>query len=174
VRSYPHTLKIRFLQRHDRAAAQYNGNKPTDWSAVHRAGRIVDKWCRRPPRRNGAASEWKPADRKLGDPSITCVPKRLPIRKHVGRVLMNLCDATGIIIEPRASFRRRRDPRGFYSVEAISAVQLHSSLNGGSLPHGGMDELMPPAPPHDGDTPLDPDPLLDTDTLLDVGTPLDP
>jgi hypothetical protein len=46
-------------------------------------------------------------------------------------------------------------------------VQLHSSLNGGSLPHGGMDELMPPAPPLDGDTPLDADPLLDVDTRLD-------
>jgi len=45
--------------------------------------------------------------------------------------------------------------------------QLHSSLNGGSLPHGGMDELMPLALPLDAETPLDPDPLLDVDTPLD-------
>ena len=39
---------------------------------------------------------------------------------------MNVCDATGIIIQPRASFRRRRDPEGLlYNIEAISAVQLH-------------------------------------------------
>ena len=42
--------------------------------------------------------------------------------------------------------------------------QLHSSLNGGSLPHGGMDELIPPAPPLGPATPLDPDPVLDADT----------
>jgi len=46
--------------------------------------------------------------------------------------------------------------------------QLQSSLNGGSLPHGGMDELMPPAPPLDADTPLD------AALLLDVDTPRDP
>jgi len=45
--------------------------------------------------------------------------------------------------------------------------QLHNSLNGGSLPHGGMDELMPPAPPLDADTPLDPAPLLNVETPLD-------
>ena len=48
------------------------------------------------------------------------------------------------------------------------AGQLQSSLNGGSLPHGGMDELMPPAPPLDADTPLD------AALLLDVDTPRDP
>jgi hypothetical protein len=32
--------------------------------------------------------------------------------------------------------------------------QLQSSLNGGSLPHDGMDELMRPAPPLDANTPL--------------------
>jgi hypothetical protein len=52
--------------------------------------------------------------------------------------------------------------------------QLHSSLNGGSLPHGGMDELVPPAPPLGADTPLDPDPVLDVDPPLDVDTPLVP
>jgi hypothetical protein len=46
-------------------------------------------------------------------------------------------------------------------------VQLHSSLNGGSLPHGGMDELMPLAPPLDGDTPLEADPLLDVGARFD-------
>jgi len=41
-------------------------------------------------------------------------------------------------------------------------------LNGGSLGHGGMDELIPPAPPLDADT------LLVPDLLLNVDTPLDP
>jgi hypothetical protein len=45
--------------------------------------------------------------------------------------------------------------------------QSHNSLNGGSLVHGGMDELMPPAPPLDADTPLDPDRLLNVDTPRD-------
>jgi hypothetical protein len=45
--------------------------------------------------------------------------------------------------------------------------QLQSSLNGGSFPHGGMDELMPPAPALDADTPLDAALLLDADTLRD-------
>ena len=45
--------------------------------------------------------------------------------------------------------------------------QLQSSLNGGSLPHGGMDGLMAPAPPLDADTPLDAALLLDVDTLRD-------
>ncbi len=48
--------------------------------------------------------------------------------------------------------------------------QLHSSLNGGSDGHGGMDELLmlPPTPPLDTDTPAD------TDALLRLDTPLDP
>jgi len=48
-----------------------------------------------------------------------------------------------------------------------AVFQLHSSLNGGSLPHGGMDGLMAPAPPLDADTPLDAAPPLDD-------TPRDP
>jgi hypothetical protein len=46
--------------------------------------------------------------------------------------------------------------------------QLHSSLNGGSLEHRGIDGLMAPAPPLDADTPLDAAPLLD------VNAPRDP
>ena len=34
-----------------------------------------------------------------------------------------------------------------------------------------MDELTPPAPPPDADTPLDPAPLLDVDTPLDPQRP---
>jgi|GraSoiStandDraft_60_1057301.scaffolds.fasta_scaffold2213722_1 hypothetical protein len=45
--------------------------------------------------------------------------------------------------------------------------QLHSSLNGGSLEHGGIDGLMAPAPPLDADTPLEAALLLDVDTLRD-------
>ena len=45
--------------------------------------------------------------------------------------------------------------------------QSHSSLNGGSLLQGGIDRLMPPAPPLDADTPLDAALLLDVDTLRD-------
>jgi hypothetical protein len=45
--------------------------------------------------------------------------------------------------------------------------QLHNSLNGGSLGHGGMEELRPPATPLDADTLLVPDPLLNVDTPLD-------
>jgi hypothetical protein len=44
---------------------------------------------------------------------------------------------------------------------------LHSSLNGGSLEQGGIDGLIPPAPPLDPDTPLDAAPLLDVDTPRD-------
>jgi hypothetical protein len=51
---------------------------------------------------------------------------------------------------------------------------LHSSSNGGSLPHDGIEGLIPPAPTLGPDTPLDPDPVLDADTPLDVDTPLDP
>jgi hypothetical protein len=52
---------------------------------------------------------------------------------------------------------------------AVNAgFQLHSSLNGGSLEQGGIDELTPPAPPLDADT------LLDAAPLLDVDTPRDP
>jgi hypothetical protein len=51
---------------------------------------------------------------------------------------------------------------------ANAVFQLHSSLNGGSLEQGGMDELIPPAPPVDADT------LLDATPLLDVDTPRDP
>jgi hypothetical protein len=43
--------------------------------------------------------------------------------------------------------------------------QLHNSLNGGSLGHGGMEEA--PATPLDADTLLVPDPLLNVDTPLD-------
>jgi hypothetical protein len=54
--------------------------------------------------------------------------------------------------------------------------QLHNSLNGGSLGHGGM-ELGPPATPIDTDTPLVPDAvpeaLLAPDALLNVDTPPD-
>jgi hypothetical protein len=63
--------------------------------------------------------------------------------------------------------KRQRDIDGYRDIDRISAAQLHSSLNGGSLPHGGMDEPAPPAPALDGDRPLDPDPLLDVDTPLD-------
>jgi hypothetical protein len=42
--------------------------------------------------------------------------------------------------------------------------QLHNSLNGGSLGHGGMELRL--APPPDADT-LVPDPLLDADTPVD-------
>jgi hypothetical protein len=45
--------------------------------------------------------------------------------------------------------------------------QLHSSLNGGLLGHGGMDELMPPAPPLDADTLFVPELVLNGDTPLD-------
>jgi hypothetical protein len=40
-------------------------------------------------------------------------------------------------------------------------------LNGGSLGQGGIDGLMPTAPPLDADTPLDAALLLDVDTLRD-------
>jgi len=55
------------------------------------------------------------------------------------------------------------------TVFATVFSQLHNSLNGGSLGQGGMDELMPPAPPLDADTLLVPDPLL-----LNLDPPLDP
>jgi hypothetical protein len=45
--------------------------------------------------------------------------------------------------------------------------QLHNSLNGGSLGHGGIEELRPPATPLDADTLLVPGPLLKVDTPLD-------
>ncbi|MGB8628390.1 MAG: hypothetical protein WCD69_03235 [Xanthobacteraceae bacterium] len=48
---------------------------------------------------------------------------------------------------------------------------MQSSLNGGSLGHGGIDELMPPALPLDADTLLVPDPVLNVDTPLDPYPP---
>jgi len=65
----------------------------------------------------------------------------------------------------RSSGRHKKaDNEGIAVTYPASALvglfgQLHSSLNGGSLPHGGMDELTPPALPPDADTPLDPAPL---------------
>jgi hypothetical protein len=52
--------------------------------------------------------------------------------------------------------------------------QLHSSLAGGKLPQGEMDEVLLPAPALDPDPALDPEPALDPDPALDVDPRLDP
>ena len=45
--------------------------------------------------------------------------------------------------------------------------QSHSSLNGGSLGHGGKDDVLAPLPPPpDAERPPDAEPLLDPETLL--------
>jgi hypothetical protein len=60
-----------------------------------------------------------------------------------------------------------RSERWPCSIDCISATQLHSSSNGGSLPHGRIAGLVA-APPLGPDTPLvEPDPLLNVDTVLD-------
>jgi hypothetical protein len=51
---------------------------------------------------------------------------------------------------------------------------LHSSLAGGKLPQGDMDEVFLPAPALDPDPALDPEPALDPDPALDVDPRLDP
>jgi hypothetical protein len=56
---------------------------------------------------------------------------------------------------------------GFAPLISARFGQLHNSLNGGSLGHGGMEELRPPATPLDADTLLVPDPVLNVDTPLD-------
>jgi len=129
---------------------------------VYGARRVVCEWRGHAAWFLGAACEWKRDwNCKRNGQSITRVHKRVSTRRHLGCLLVSLCGNKGI---PEALLRRVILTAG---AGHIGAAQLHSSSNGGSLPHGGMEGVMAPVPPLGPDTPLDPDPLLDVDTLLD-------
>ena len=98
----------------------------------------------------------------------THLAPRRPGRREVALRAWHLIDRCAGFDHQFAA--RPRSPKGTKGVclkRRGFAGQLHSSLNGGSLEQGGIDGLMAPAPPLDGDTPLDAAPLLDVDTRRD-------